>query len=187
MAAVFRAQSDTKTWKVASAGTRVGPGNASMCEVAADLAHLKNPRQRSKAVNTAVLRRQGLILTATAAERAAIAVAAPDLRARVFTLREAIFLGEGLTPPIDSAQERGLTQYALALHLRRGFVSPPRERRFRFFSRRHEAAPFDVADVHHLPDREHRIGLEKLITDITTLQGQLKRFLDGRDAHDAQG
>lgn len=196
MEIVMRAQPGMSDWRISSAGTRVGPGGLEICQVSASIADAESGNttkqkraHRSQALDADALRSADLILTASRAERSAVAALVPEVRSRMFTLREAVHLG---AEPVqerelelellaqlgsDADDLRGVRRYARALHARRGFVTLPAVRRTLFGARRRN--PYDIADAHHGSDREHEAMLRATVQDVKHVHGQLDRFLDG--------
>lgn len=198
MELVLRAQGDAAQWQISSAGTRVGSAGTRMCVTSAEIAEASGDAEtpilaaghRSEAIDTDALRSADLILTASRAERSAVAAAAPEARSRAFTLREAIHLG---AEPVaasefeiiaefdaDAAAATGLARYAEALHARRGFTAPPKTSRSLFGRRRRN--PFDIADAHHDSAREHRAMLTATSSEIRLFLRQATAFLDSAAA-----
>lgn len=189
MEQVLRSRVEADLWEITSVGTRVGPGDRPMCTVSADVARAVGPgdstvEHRSTAVDVEALHAAELVLTASRAERSAIAQLLPEARSKTFTLREAIHLGaaplrsEELTAIadlIDDAPTEGLGAYAAALHRRRGFVAPPTAGRTLWGKRRPNA--LDIPDAHHGGSREHRSMLEGTARDVVELHRQLDAFL----------
>lgn len=194
MEILMRAQPGMRDWHISSAGTRVGAGGLEMCQVSASVAYAgsRNTKQqkrphRSAALDAAALRASDLVLTASRAERSVVAALVPEVRSRMFTLREAVYLG---AEPVqqrelellaqfgsDADELSGVRRYAEALHARRGFVTPPASRRTLFGARRRN--PYDIADAHHGSDREHEAMLRATAQDVKYVHGQLDRFLGG--------
>lgn len=194
MEIVMRAQPGMSDWRISSAGTRVGPGGLEICQVSASIADAESGNtakqkraHRSEALDADTLRSADLILTASRAERSAVAALVPEVRSRMFTLREAVHLGAEPVPErelellaqfrSDAEDLRGVRRYAQALHARRGFVTLPAVRRTLFGARRRN--PYDIADAHHGSDREHEAMLRATVQDVKHFHGQLDRFLDG--------
>lgn len=194
MELVLRAQGDAAGWQISSAGTRVGTAGNRMCVTSAEIAEASGDAEtpilaaghRSEAIDAEALRTADLILTASRAERSAVAAAAPEARSRAFTLREAIHLG---AEPVDArefeiiaefdadaASTTGLARYAEALHARRGFTAPPKTNRTLFGRRRRN--PFDIADAHHDSAREHRAMLTSTSAEVGQFLRQAAAFLD---------
>jgi len=193
MELVLRAQSEAADWTISSAGTRVGAAGHRMCATSAEIAEFAGDAEtpvlaaghRSEGVDADALREVDLIITASRAERSAVAALVPDVRSRAFTLREAAHLG---IEPVevrefdaiaefdaDAAATTGLARYAEALHARRGFVAPPKAGRSLLGRRRRN--PFDIADAHHDSTREHRAMLTATSTEVVTFLRQATTFL----------
>lgn len=198
MELVLRAQEDASEWQISSAGTRVGPAGSRMCATSAEIATTAGDAEtevlaaghRSEGIDADDLRAADLVLTASRAERGAVAALVPEARSRAFTLREAIHLG---AEPVevrefetiaqfdaDAASTTGLARYAEALHARRGFTAPPKAGRTLFGKRRRN--PYDIADAHHDSPREHRAMLTAVATDVQQFRQQAAAFLDSAAA-----
>lgn len=191
MEQVLRSRVDADLWEISSAGTRVGPGDRAICALSADVAAAAGADEestgehRSTGIDADTLLAADLVLTASRAERSAVAQLVPEARSKTFTLREAIHLGadpldrdelDVLTGFVGSASADGLEVYAAALHHRRGFVAPPSAGRTLWGKRRPNA--LDIPDAHHGSDREHRAMLERTALDVAELQRQVDLFLD---------
>lgn len=193
-AASLASSGETASWSVSSRGTTV-PSGTSVCDLTAELAmrsrtdedvvHAHVPTEFSDEA----LDSYDLILVATKTERARIAQAAPTLRARTFTLREAISLGEAgaaipgereaLARLRDASDADDLRVYAQLLHGRRGLVAPGRGQRRAFLAvtgvRRED--PFDIPDAHHEKAKAHRAVLQAVQTDVRMFHSQVANFL----------
>ncbi|MGC5224163.1 hypothetical protein ACPW96_16455 [Micromonospora sp. DT81.3] len=159
---------------VTSAGTEVGRASH-MCDIAARLIP-NNPAAREaaelhtpRAVTGEVIASQDLIITAARLERSQIAKIDPSARAKTFTLREAIALGEAdMTAPERKQFERAAAAgvsvaavYADLLNGRRGRVLPPRETGMRL-PWHPPANPMDIPDVHGAGWHRHQSQLRAL-------------------------
>lgn len=195
-AEALAAANDWDDWTVSSQGTAVVRPE-SICDVSASLlsdseagasfasSHFSSP------IAVAQLAAQDLILVASRAERGKVAQLQPALRARTFTVREAIALGR---PPIttadldllarssDSNQEARLAGYPQLLHQRRGSVAMPLPRQSLPFSRKRPVDPIDIPDAHHEKLKQHVAILKGTKDDVRTLYGQISEFLKARDA-----
>ncbi|WP_354293213.1 hypothetical protein [Plantibacter flavus] len=107
---------------------------------------------RSRPITEAIIDHASLILTASTAERSAIATLAPAARSRTFTLREAAALAvvPGFADEDGIELEGVLDRFAAVIHGRRGFVAPSRRPKgLRRFGRTAAPTdPFDIADGH---------------------------------------
>lgn len=114
---------------------------------------------RSRPVTTDIIDGAALILTASTAERSAIAALAPSARNRTFTLREAAALAvvPGFADETEIDAEGVLDRFAAVVHGRRGFAEPSRRPSgLRLFGRaKAPAEPFDIADGHLLGTQAH--------------------------------
>lgn len=189
----MRALSGSDDWEISSAGTRVGAGALEMCPVSASLiAAAGGPdvdtltgMHHPRGIDADDLRGADLILTASRAERAAVAALAPEVRSRTFTLREAAYLGKDPVQPQEfelmaefaspAVEARGLELYAEVLHARRGFIALPVARRTLWGKRRRN--PYDIADAHHGSARVHHAMLTSTVSDVEQVHRQAIDFL----------
>lgn len=95
-----------------------------------------------------------LILTATAAERGAVALLNPAARTRSFTLLEAAALAEHARSTRAAATAFDLATLAALMNAQRGLVEPPRPSRWR---RTEPDAGFDIPDAHTSRTRHERV------------------------------
>lgn len=168
MEATFVANTSASRWITSSRGTLAQDG-ASMCTVSrgvAESAGLTIGDHTSRRATADALRTQHLIITASRAERAALAKIDPRSRPRTFTMREVNHLAA--TP--FSAEERALigdvvTGLARVLHARRGLIEPPSASRGVFARLRTPTHPFDIVDVHGEPAGRHQSGLVSLMEE----------------------
>lgn len=190
MAHALMSVADADGWHITSAGTRVVQSGSRMCAVSAEVAADLRGRDAaelasehgSASIAPDALRAADMILTASRAERAAVAAAVPERRTRVFTLREAVHLGDRPVQP-DELEEtlvagglpHGLALYAEALHGRRGFVAPPAAGRSLLGRRRPD--PYDIADAHHDSARAHRATLMRTVDEVARFHRQATAFL----------
>lgn len=166
-------------WEISSRGTQVSPGMSTMCSIGALMCGVGVSAHTPVALTLEDIERSHLIITASRAERAAAAAMVPAVRWKVFTLREAIFLGERA----PTAEERGidgleevrgprLEKYAAVLHRRRGLLDPPVRRR-RLLPRRPRINPLDVPDVHSSRPAVHRAVLREVAAQVGLFGEQL--------------
>ncbi|MGH8955004.1 MAG: hypothetical protein ACRDVF_08285 [Microbacterium sp.] len=95
-----------------------------------------------------------LILTATAAERGAVALLRPSARTRTFTLLEAVALAEHANAAPVPAMDFDLSTLAELMNAQRGLVEPPRPPRWR---RPGPEEVFDIPDAHTSRARHERV------------------------------
>ena len=153
-------------WQVESVGTTATEGRRA-CRVAAEFepAVAAHHSVRLEADDLEVA---DLVIAASLEERSVIARLRPQARARTFTLREALLLGE------DRVVASTISEYAASLHSRRGTLELPRPSSLLW---RRAADPLDVTDVHGMGSRAHRKGLEKAAADARLLASRLRRDL----------
>lgn len=134
---------------------------------------------RSRMLTIDEVRRSGLVLTASKAERAAVARLDPSARSRTFTLREAASLAAAGPVGIpDPTIDRPLEAFAAVIHARRGLTAPPpREAKQGFFRRSKRTPvgdPLDIADGHVLGTRPHLHTLDEVAEAVDVLIGALR-------------
>lgn len=117
-------------------------------------AHLADAH-RPRSLEVEDLRRSGLILTASRGIRASVVAAAPERRHTVFTLREAVWLGEGYGADLHRDAEAAVSSFQQHLDSMRGLRQVPRAPR-RLLWRRESRDPFDIQDGHNLRDPAHQ-------------------------------
>lgn len=95
-----------------------------------------------------------LVLTATAAERGAVALLRPSARTRTFTLLEAVALAEHANSVRAAARPFDLATLADLMNAQRGLVEPPKPSRWR---RPGPESVFDIPDAHTSRARHERV------------------------------
>ncbi len=193
----FRAAERTvgpERWRSSSAGVAAAAGHPP-CEEVLLLAAASplgaRPRRADRGavqLDRDLLQKAGLVITATRAERAEVALLDPTMRSRTFTLREAVALAhiEPLSAPaqMDANADDVLAAFAESLDRHRGSVrveemSPRR----RWPRRRGGATDFDldIADAHNRRPRDHHRVLGVVQTQSRALHGQLSLFAGQRE------
>ncbi|WP_341811388.1 hypothetical protein [Labedella populi] len=135
---------------------------------------------RSRVLTAALVAGSGLILTASKAERAAVARIDPSARSRTFTLREAVALAEADVDDTPAAVGGSvLERFAASAHARRGLAAPAvraaRSSFSRWFRGRAEGDPLDVIDGHVLGDRQHEAALDDVTATVDRLLDVFRR------------
>ncbi|MBD8517053.1 arsenate reductase/protein-tyrosine-phosphatase family protein [Plantibacter sp. CFBP 8804] len=164
-----------------SAGIEVSRGHE-MCADAAAVLGLpsegpKAPAHRARRVTKSMIGGAGLVLTASRAERSALARLSPEARSKVFTLREAAALAEApdqaiatWRPGAGTTADQRLSDLAALLNARRGLAPAPKPERTGLFARfGSDVDPLDIADGHNLGKRAHR-------TTLRSVQRSVERF-----------
>lgn len=171
-------------WSVASAGVSAREGtppcDLAISYVRADKAYALAAAHRAVPLDRDLLQAK-LVIVASRAERAAIAQHSPELRWRVFTLSEAVYLGRSAAPryPGERARPGTLEQYAQLLDSHRGMLVLPRPRnQRRYLSNWEQPHPLDIPDGHHLRRRAHTNTLKRVRAEITEFATQLSSFRD---------
>lgn len=171
-------------WRILSVGTNVSTGthsaaSSTMCSISAQIAGVDGTAHTPTPMTPEDLERSDLIVTASRAERAAVATMDPSTRGRAFTLHEAIHLGERSPDPEEweAAQSAGadtshLQRYAAILHHRRGLLAPPPPPR-KLLPWRSPTDPLDVPDVHGSKPAIHRAVLREVADQTRTLGSRI--------------
>jgi protein-tyrosine-phosphatase len=125
-----------------------------------------------------------LILTASKAERAAVARIDPSARPRTFTLREAVALAEAevvVRSRPETEADAVLDRFAATLNMRRGLTPPAaraaRSSFARWFGRPAAGDPLDVVDGHLLGDRQHDAALDEVASAVARLLAAFRRYV----------
>lgn len=173
--------SDAGDWRIRSAGAQVG-GKHRLCAVVNAMlvrtGHDRDDlaRHRSVPIGEELIEDSQLIITASLAERSAVARTVPRARDRTFTLREAIALSE---TPLEVGD---LTSFATELNDRRAYGMLPTARRTFWGGSAH---PLDITDDHSSRASKHTATLEAVKKYTTTLHRQLSAALSHRSADNA--
>ncbi|MGV9194820.1 hypothetical protein ACQ143_10810 [Microbacterium sp. MC2] len=167
-------------WRVASAGTHVGNAHDVCSEVSwafrneeklVDTVEIRRPQP----VTVEVLESHELVITASLAERAAIARILPSARSRTFTLREALALSR--TPTWSGASLSELSS-ELDSHRGKGVLPVAKSNRFWFRG----VHPLDIPDVHSSHALRHRRTLASTRQLVRALEQRLVAGLElGRE------
>ncbi|GAA2091314.1 hypothetical protein GCM10009840_33150 [Pseudolysinimonas kribbensis] len=164
MERILRGSSAFDSVRVGSAGLRAVP-RGRICELVArhdgadpawaqfDAEHL------SLRTRTARIEQARIVLTASRSNRAAVATLSPEARSRIFTLREALWLGGDFRRDPSLSGEEAVAAFARHLDARRGAGTPPRERRLPFLPIRD---PLSIADGHTRGRREHALTIRQV-------------------------
>lgn len=174
--------------EVSSAGTRAVEGSP-ICDVSRRaIASRRGGRafaeqHRASIIDPQVIRSQDLILVASREERAAVAIMCPDVRPRVFTVREALALAEA---PLTVSDRRSLSQAdpgalwaacAALLDGRRGTVDlAPVPGRFPWSMSKDL---LDVPDAHQSVRYRHVATVDRLVDVVEDVASALNRLIDG--------
>lgn len=148
---------------VVSAGRLAEPG-AMICAVTAEAVGVDERSRkaatdhRAQRLSAELIESAGLILGATREERAAVAVMSPRSRSRVFTIAEAVALGEIAAERRFAPASGDVDEFVAALNAHRGRlpvtdrrVGPGRQSPWR----RAPADPLDLPDAHGSRRAEH--------------------------------
>lgn len=119
-----------------------------------------------------------LILTASRSSRAEIARLVPASRPRLFTLKEAVALGEGYHRDPGTTGKDAVSAFAAYLDSRRGMISTGDDRR----RPRHRQDRWSIPDGHNSTVRNHRETLDEVETLTETLASMLSGTADLRSA-----
>ncbi|WP_017792545.1 arsenate reductase/protein-tyrosine-phosphatase family protein [Leucobacter salsicius] len=170
-------------WDVASAGVAAREG-APPCSLSLSLLQEEDVHAQAATHRATQLDRDqlqaDLVIVASRAERATIAQHSPDVRWRVFTLAEAVYLGRsaGQHYPGEREQPGTVAQYAQMLDSQRGMLVLPRPRnQRRYLSGLEQPHPLDISDGHQLRRRAHTRTLRRIRTEITEFSSLLAGFV----------
>lgn len=160
--------------RIVSAGTKVR-APSEICELVAArdgsgawLAEAQSHRARPVTVD--LLRGASLILVADREVRSEVVRSAPEVRDRVFTLREAAFLAEGFEPEEPARRAGIVSRFAMHLDRTRALRGRPARRRSRC-RRRREVDWSSIQDGHGRSARRHAIavdGVEAALSEVAT-------------------
>lgn len=173
---------DAAAWSVSSAGVAASEGNGA-CEAA--LPFIRSDELYEQALTHHATQlddlslRADLVIVASRAERAIIAQHSPELRWRVFTLSEAVYLGRSAAEPCDGTETRPVTasEYAQLLDSQRGMLVLPKIRgQHRYLSGAEQPHPLDVPDAHHLRRRAHTRLFKRVRNETAELAAHLSGF-----------
>lgn len=171
-----------ESWEVASAGTSAQEGSP-VCDLSLSYVQSEQSQTRAAAHQSAQVDEASLqadlVIVASRAERAALAERSPETRWRVFTLTEAVFLGQfTATPcPQDARQPSTVQQYAQLLNEQRGmFVLPRPRKQRRYLSSWEQPHQLDIPDGHLRSRRSHVSTLKRVRSEIAQLSTQLTSF-----------
>lgn len=128
---------------------------------------------RAKRLTPAMVSQAKLILTAGVEHRSAVAKIDARARARTFTIKEALWLGEGFRS--DASGTAVLDDFASYAHAERGVKGFPGTRRRLIGRNRGEVDPLSIADGHGERDRVHRAT----IGEVADLSGRLGVLITG--------
>jgi len=146
-----------------SAGRLAEPG-AMICEVTAEAVGVNEhareavAEHRAQRLSVELIESAALILGATREERAAVAVMSPRARSRVFTLAEAVALGEIAIERGFAPASGDVDAFVAVLNANRGRLPVADRRAASRWSppwRRRPADPLDLPDAHGLRRAEH--------------------------------
>ncbi|MEW1835203.1 hypothetical protein [Microbacterium sp. NPDC079995] len=137
-----------------------------------------------------LLQDAGLVLTATRAERADVALLIPAMRSRTFTLREAVTLAqiEPATAAGRSEDASGLlAAFAGFLDQHRGSVRADNRTRSGWVRRRDRSHDVDIPDAHHRRLKDHHRVLQTVQEQTIALHTLLRAFADRSGRRAARG
>ncbi|ALX66283.1 arsenate reductase/protein-tyrosine-phosphatase family protein [Microbacterium sp. XT11] len=143
----------------------------SACRMVADLNDdepwLRRVRaHQSRQLDADAVEAAELILTASVGSRAAVVSLVPGARRRVFTLREALWLGAGYRPASGAVGDDLVRDFAAHLDAGRGLRQLPQHRVSRW---RTPSNPLDIADGHAAGRRAHTATLTQVQQTVSEL------------------
>lgn len=178
-------------WRSSSAGVAAVEGHPP-CEAVLQLglgsplgARSRRADRGAVQLDGDALQTAGLVITATRAERAEVALLDPTMRSRTFTLREAVALAriEPIYAPVQTGVNADdvLAAFAESLDRHRGSVRAEQISPRRRWSRRRGGATnfdLDIADAHNRRPRDHHKVLSIVQAQARALHGQLSQFAE---------
>ncbi|MGO2820647.1 MAG: hypothetical protein ACTIA5_07600 [Brachybacterium tyrofermentans] len=173
---LLRGLGDSPGVRIESAGVRARTGSA-MCALAAEqLAEGGRAdgaaSHRSRPLTTELLDEATLILATARDVRSEVVGLAPQVRDRVYTMREAAYLGEGFAPETSARRVGVVSLYAMHLDGARAVKGPLPRRRSGWWPMR-GADGRDIVDGHVHGPREHRRTLRDVVEASTAILEQL--------------
>lgn len=111
-------------------------------------------RHRSRPLAESEVRQAALVLTASREVRSAVVAISPEQRARVFTLREAVWLGRGYVSDVELGGRVAVEAFQRHIDGMRGLRPPAHPRRALW--RRRSEHPLDIRDAHGSRSAAHR-------------------------------
>ncbi len=156
---------------IASAGVSLA-GELGVCPLVGGF-HDDDPWQqlaaahRSRALVREDVRAASLVLTASRGIRSSVVAAAPEARRKVFTMREAVWLGDGASPS-GLAGEAAVAAFQEQIDARRGLRQLPAASRGWLRARR-DRDPLDIRDGHHLRASAHRGTIREVDSTVRAL------------------
>ncbi|WP_347756887.1 hypothetical protein [Agrococcus sp. ProA11] len=163
---------------VASAGVRVAEERSACAEV---IAFRDEPawaqmgsKHRARALEPSMIRAAALVVTATREQRSSVVAAAPEMRGVVFTLREALWLGNDYERGDSTPAPRAVAAFREHIHGMRGLRPLPTQARRRFW--RAGPDPLDIPDGHGGGARDHHAAMRAALA----AGNQLAELIGGR-------
>lgn len=171
-----RGLEDCPEIRVESAGTHARTG-AAICSLVADQLSGDGrvddaQAHRSRPLTAELLGEATLILAADREVRSDVVRMAPQVRDRVYTLREAAYLGDGFSSDASARRVGTVSLYSMHLDGARAAKSPVPARRSRWW-RAQVADGRDIVDGHTQGAREHGRTLHDITEASAGILGQL--------------
>lgn len=171
-----RGLGDCPDIRVESAGTHARAGAAICSLVAGHLAGDGRADEaqahRSRPLTAELLEEATLILTADRVVRSNVVRMVPQVRDRVYTLREAAYLGDGFASNASARRVGTVSLYAMHLDGARAVKGPVPARRSGWWRAR-GADGRDIVDGHTQGAREHNRTLQDVMEASAGILGQL--------------
>lgn len=160
---------------VASAGLRVADGSV-VCDAVEGFGddpqwRLMAGAHRPRAFEPDQARQAALVLSATRELRSALVAALPECRASVFTLREAVWLGQGYVRDAATPAAASVEAFRAHLDAMRGLLPLPEPPLRRL--RRTVADAFDIPDEHGRRAARHSATLRSAFGAASELAGRI--------------
>lgn len=167
---------DSPGVRIESAGVHARTGSA-MCALAAEQLEAGGrtdgaASHRSRPLTTGLLDEATLILAMARDVRSDVVGMAPQVRDRVYTMREAAYLGAGFVPQPSARRVGAVSLYAMHLDGARTARGPVPARRSGWWRVR-GADGRDIVDGHIHGPREHRRTLQDVAEASAVILGQL--------------
>lgn len=171
-----RGLGDSLGVRIESAGVHARTGSA-LCALAAEQLAAGDrtggaASHRSRPLTRGLLDEATLILAMARDVRSEIVGMAPQVRDRVYTMREAAYLGEGFTPESSARRVGAVSLYAMYLDGARTAKGPVPARRSGWWRAR-GADGRDIVDGHIHGPREHRRTVHDVAEASAAILGQL--------------
>lgn len=171
--------------RIESAGTRVRAA-AEICELVSTSGDEETWRSaasshRSRAVTPELLNDAALILVADREVRSEVVRSVPEVRDRVFTLRDAALLADGFSPDEPTRRAGIVSRFTMHLDRTRALRGRPTSRRTR--CRRRPGVDWSsIEDGHGRSARRHAVAVHEVTAAVSAVVAALAGSQQGRRA-----